>query len=78
MSDIDVGQGLTGVVFGFILCYVIIVGVLIRGCGIVLTDVKIIQRERAIEQGIAHFHPTIRDSIIYDDQRVRFVLEGKE
>lgn len=72
----DVGSFFGGTVLGFVLCSILIFGLMIRGCGIVPIDVKIIQRERAIKEGIAHYHPTKRDSVVYDDKRVRFVVEG--
>jgi len=73
----EVGSAVGGFLLGMACCFMIIV-VSVRGCGAVPEDIKKIQRDRAIGQGIAKYYPTKRDSIVYDDERVRFVVEGKD
>lgn len=34
-------------------------------------------RQRAVAQGKAHWHPTVRDSLVYTDPAVRIIVEGK-
>jgi len=69
----------TGIVLGFTL--------VILGCAFVFLgkwlneqgphQIQQSARNRAISQGLAHYHPTVADSLVYSDERVRIIVEGE-